>query len=181
MENKLYVIADNEVTARWLSNNKAEAAHPHLKSYTEISYRARFLKGFCEEAWQYLRGEVASELGRRGLAHKPFPIGTRVLMSADILNAKAFSSAKDKEAVPAWRDGKAGDALQLAMVKAVMKRMFEHNVVSIRSDAFKDGASWAAFARLEPVITNVLKQEFGDTLPASSIASSGVATWTRRS
>ena len=64
--------------------------------------------------------------------------------------------------MPAWRDGQAGEALQMVMVKCVEKRMFEHNVVNIRSDAFKDGASWAAFARLEPVISNVLKQEFGD-------------------
>ena len=52
--------------------------------------------------------------------------------------------------------------MQMTMVKAVEKRMFEYNVVNTRTDAFKDGASWVAFARLEPVITNVLKQEFGD-------------------
>jgi hypothetical protein len=120
------------------------------------------LKGFHDAAWQYLRGEVAAELGRRSLANKPFPLSTRVLMSPDILNAAAFTSHKDKESVPAWRDGRAGEALQLVMAKCVEERMFKHGVISIRSDAFKDGASWVAFARLEPVITNVLKQEFGD-------------------
>ena len=37
-----------------------------------------------------------------------------------------------------------------------------YNVIAVRYDAFKEGASWVAFARLEPVVSNILKQEFGD-------------------
>ena len=68
-----------------------------MKSYSEVSMRVRFIKGFSNEALNILNSEVVSERGKRGFAHKPFPLSRAVLLSADILSSGGFSSARDKD------------------------------------------------------------------------------------
>ena len=100
-------MAARDVTATWVKTNKASVKHPHLSGYSEVALRVRFLKGFEEEALSILQG-IAHELGRRGLAHKPYPISKAVLMSPENLTTDAFTTAREKEAVPAYRDGHNG-------------------------------------------------------------------------
>jgi hypothetical protein len=66
-----------------------------------------------------------------------------------------------QEMVPPWRDGNAGFALQMQMVKAVETRMFEYEHYKNRGDAFKTAAQWVAFARLKPHVISILETDFG--------------------
>jgi len=130
-------MADPPISVQWLKANKVEAVHAQMKSYSEVSLRVRFLKGFCPEALKFLLTNVASKWGEFGLASKPFPVNRSLLMSPEILTSSGFTASRDKESVPAWRDGAAGSSLQMAMVIAIDKRMFEYELHKTNSEAFK--------------------------------------------
>ena len=100
LENKIAMISAKGVTKRMLMDVKAAPAHPQMNSYQAIVMRHRFVKGF--NAIDGLN-EIASRMGREGLADKPFPLKTSVLMDPRILTSDAFAGL-EKQAVPAWRD-----------------------------------------------------------------------------
>ena len=136
-KNQATVMADPAISVQWLKANKVEAVHTQMKSYREVSLRLRFLKGFCPATLKFLLTTVASKWGELGLASKPFPVNRSLLMSPEILTSAGFTTIRDKESVPAWRDGAAGSSLQMAMVIAVDKRMFEYELYKTNSEAFR--------------------------------------------
>ena len=158
-KNRQLAVAARDVTATWVKTNKVNVKHPHLSGYSEVALRVRFLKGFEEEALSILQG-IAHKLGRRGLAHKPYPISKAVLMPPENLTANAFTTAREKEAVPPYRDGHNGQRLQLAMARAVHQRCFEHRA-DPNQEAFGSARMWVAYARLAPVVEEVLEVKFG--------------------
>ena len=116
--------------------------------------RDSFLKGFCPAALQLLLTTVA-KWGEFGLASKHFPVNRSLLMSPEILTSTSFTKSRDKESVPAWRDGAAGSSLQMAMEIAVDKRMFEYELYKTNSEAFKLWTSMFCLTRCaRMVITN---------------------------
>ena len=104
------------------------------------------------------------EMGRRGLANRPLPLARAVLMDPNVLTSAAFTSAKEKEAVPAWRDGEAGEALQAEMVRVAVARYFQHDMhknAERQVSIFATGSAWASFARLARHVEQVLESSFG--------------------
>jgi hypothetical protein len=63
--------------------------------------------------------------------------------------------------VPSWRDGAAGNLLQMQMVKVVETRMFEYEHYKSKSEAFKSASQWVSFTRLLPHVVSVLESDFG--------------------
>ena len=143
LANKLKAVSAKGVTKQFLMAKKVVLLHPQIRGYSELALRHRFIKGFSESARRALHEKLSVEMGKRGLASKPFPLSRTVLMDAAILTTDAFMTTKEKEEVPAWRDGAAGAALQLRMVTAAVERYFCFN-----GAVFNTGASWAAFGRL---------------------------------
>ena len=80
----------------WVKKGKFKTSHPNLETYAEIQLIARFLAGFSEEAISGLY-KLWSDLGAKGCASKPFPLGKGVLKHPKILNSAAFSAKKDKD------------------------------------------------------------------------------------
>ena len=149
-----------DITSQWLKTKNVKSTHPHLGSQQEIGLRVRLLKGYDKAAMEMLY-ETASARGP-----KPFPVGRSVLLSADILSPDAFTTLKEKNAVPAWRAGEAGAALHREMSKAIDKRAaYQESLSSAASrkhkDAFVTGAHLAAFARLYPHVRRGLEATFG--------------------
>ena len=159
VEGQAQAIQDKAITLVWLKTAKATAQHPHLSNYNEISLRARFLLGFGSKALTDLR-RVASNLGRLGYANRPFPLSKSVLLSSEILLATALQG-KDKDSVPAYRDGAAGEALHVEMVRCFEQRCTWPGYKASKGDAFISGAHWVAFARLWPALWRVMETEWG--------------------
>ena len=77
-----------------------------------------------------------------------------------------MSTWKEKETVPGWRDGAAGEALQLRMVDVLVKRYFDFELYKQTTPkVFASGAVWAATGRLLVHIDSLLEMEYG---PADS-------------
>ena len=124
MKNRVAAIASSSVTKRWLSQNKATLPHPQMSSYDAVSMRFRFIRGFgpAQELYKCVFGRMA-EMGH---AHGASPFPKAVLMDPAILTSAAFTSQKEQDEVPAWRDGAAGAALQLRMVSVASERYVKH-------------------------------------------------------
>jgi hypothetical protein len=105
------------------------------------------------------------EIGRRGLAGKVYPLSRAVLMDSAILTSAAFFLAKERDEVPAWRDGAAGEALQIKMVHAVQRRFFEFELYKAGSDKsaalWSSGSTWSGFSRLAFHVDALLEAELG--------------------
>ena len=138
IKNKLNAMNHKDINSKWMIANKVKCQHPHMESLQEMSLRVRFLKGFSPDALAFIRTDICSYCAEAGLSHKPFPLSRHVLLSADILTTAAFAHGKDKEGVPAYRDGEAGKELQMNMVKIVLKRLKEYSVRG-RQDVFSNG------------------------------------------
>ena len=103
-------------------------------------------------------------MGTLQITHQKFPIPVGILMDCNLLQAKAFERQADKDLVPSWRDGEAGNRLQLHMVTVLDRRYFEFELYKV-SDAkpFATAANWVHYAGLSPYIEEIfkaLKQEF---------------------
>lgn len=148
---KMSAITNKMVTKQWLNSKKVSLLHPQIKGYADLALRHRFLRGFCPEALQRLRDRIVIPMGQKGLASKPFPISRAVLMDSNILTSDAFSTLKEKEDVPSWRDGAAGRSLQLRMAETAGTRYWEydfHQASDQKASIFASGATWAGFTRL---------------------------------
>jgi hypothetical protein len=148
---KLAVITNKLVTKQWLNSKKVTLLHPQIKSYADLALRHRFLRGFSQEARQRLHEKIVLPMGEKGLANKPFPISRAVLMDPSILTSDAFTTLKEKEDVPSWRDGAAGKSLQIRMADAAGTRYWEydfHAASDQKASIFASGAMWAGFTRL---------------------------------
>ena len=163
MERKLAAVTQKKVTRQFLTQKKVALVHPQIKVYADLALRHRFLRGFCAEARQRLHEKVVVEMGRRGLASRPFPLARAVLMDPSILSSDAFTTSREKEEVPAWRDGNAGKALQQRMADYAAKRFWDydfHSANDTKSSIFSSGPNWVGFSRLahhvEAVLENVL-------------------------
>ena len=161
---KLAVITNKIVTKQWLNSKKVSLLHPQIKGYADLALRHRFLRGFSPEARQRLHDKIVLPMGERGLASKPFPISRAVLMDSGILTSDAFSTLKEKEDVPSWRDGAAGRALQLRMADAAGTRFWEydyHQASDQKASIFASGATWAGFTRLISHLESALEGALG--------------------
>lgn len=67
-------------------------------------------------------------------------------MEPALLVASAFERASDKLLVPAWRDGAAGEALQIRMAQLMGERYFDYELYKSDKNgkAFKTAADWVA-------------------------------------
>jgi len=139
----------------------AVPAHPVMNSYPAIMLRLRFLKGFCEEGIRGLHELIYERMGREGIADRPFPIPSSILMSADILTSSGFTTSGEKDKVPAWRDGALGASLQRRMADVAARRYFDHGGVRSAKALFANAAAWPAFTRLIDYIDQLFAQDFG--------------------
>jgi hypothetical protein len=144
---KITAITAKGITKQWLLAQKVGTTHPQMRSYTELALRHRFIRGFSERARCLLHSRITQEMGRRGLAHRAHPLTRSLLMDPAILCANAFHSTQEKDNVPAWRDGAAGEALQVRMAQVAADRYFKHDLWQTpEKSLFANGAAWAAFA-----------------------------------
>ena len=99
---KAQVLQDPNINKQWLEVNKVKSAHEHLASYPDISQRVRFANGFDADAYAEMQS-LASQLGKRGLAKKAFPLSKSILMSGEILTSAGFPMQRDKNTLMARR------------------------------------------------------------------------------
>ena len=160
---KVAAITSKGITKQWLLAQKVVTMHPQMRSYTELALRHRFIRGFSQAARCLIHERLTQEMGRRGLAHRAHPLSRSLLMDPAILTASAFHSTLEKENVPAWRDGAAGEALQNRMAEVAADRYFKYDLwQSSDKSLFSSGAAWAAFARLAPHVDNLFEVTFGE-------------------
>ncbi len=147
-KNKLAAIATAGVTKRFIDDNKIKISHPEMNSYQRVVQRVRAVNGFKE--WDLLHHLVVEEMGRRGLAHKPCPLTSHLLLDPSIYTSDAFVTKSERENVPAWRDGAPGKELQTAMCEVARARLFDFGGIDSTTTkaVFLNGAHWAAFARM---------------------------------
>ena len=147
-KNRLAALCTKGVTKRFLEDKRAKINHPEMSTYAKVVLRVRAVLGFHE--FHALHKEVNEEIGRKGLAHKPFPLTPALLLDPNILTSDAFTGS-EKNSVPQWRDGAAGRELQKAMVDVARRRLFEFDMASVVASggkmAFASGVHWVAFAR----------------------------------
>ena len=67
-------------------------------------------------------------------------------MEPALLVAAAFERETDKVQVPAWRDGAAGEMLQIRMAHLMGERYFDYELYKSdkQGKAFKSAADWVA-------------------------------------
>ena len=109
---------------RFIDDNKIKVEHPEMSSYQRIVRRVRAINGFKE--WPLLHKLVIDELGKRGLAHKPCPLTSGLLLDPTGICSDALGIKSERENVPQWRDGAAAVDLQKAMCEVANKRMFDY-------------------------------------------------------
>lgn len=68
------------------------------------------------------------------------------MMEPALLAASAFERETDKLQVPAWRDGAAGEALQMRMAQLMGERYFDYELYKSdkQGKAFKSATDWVA-------------------------------------
>ena len=160
LENKLAVMRPLNVKAvKELKG--AVPAHPQMNSYSAIMLRQRFLKGFSEDGIRGLHELLYERMGKEGIADKPLPIPSTILMSPDILTSTAFSTSAEKDKVPAWRDGALGTALQRRMPDVAARRYFDHGGAKSAKALFQSAMAWTSFTRLIDQIDQLFAQDFG--------------------
>ena len=123
-KNKLEAIGGKGVNKRFIEEHKVKVEHPEMNTYQRIQQRVRAVNGFKE--WDLLHKLVIDELGKRGLAHKPCPLTSGLLLDPTGFCSDAFTRKSERENIPAWRDGAAAVDLQKAMCEVAHKRMFEY-------------------------------------------------------
>jgi len=132
-----------------------------MNNYPAIMLRLRFLKGFSEDGLHGIHELLFERMGKEGIADKPFPIPSSLLMSPDILTSMGFSTSAEKGKVPAWRDGALGLAIQRRMPEVAARRYFDHGCVRSAKPLFASAAAWPAFTRLIDHIHQLFVHEFG--------------------
>lgn len=95
-----------------MAKAKVAPSHPQIDSYASLLRRAKSLSGLYAGFVDDLVSEIACGMAERGRAEQKFPISSGVLLSSDLLTSQGFSRAQDRNAVPQWRDGVAGERLQ---------------------------------------------------------------------
>jgi hypothetical protein len=159
MKNRVDAMASPTVSKRWLTENKVRPAHPQMNTYEALALRHRVVKGFAP--LKLLHKAIFCRMGSMGKAHMASPLPKSVLLDPAILTSAGFVLQKDKEDVPPWRDGAAGEALQVKMVSVAEIRYLEHNFCETGVPLFANGANWAAFARLVGPVEEVLSNLYG--------------------
>jgi len=81
-----------------------------------------------------------------GRANGKCPANPSILMEPALLVAAAFERESDKVQVPAWRDGAAGEILQIRMAQLMGERYFDYELYKSdkQGKAFKSAADWVA-------------------------------------
>lgn len=139
----------------------AKLEHPSLAHYGALALRVRFLSGFDKDALGLMRTLLFEEMGKRGMAHKKFPLHQTLLLAPDILTSQGFQRSKEKDAVPMWRDGAAGARLQADMVRAAASRYFDFKGEKSEKPLFAAAAHWTALGRLIEPIKAAFLNRFG--------------------
>ncbi|CAK0793449.1 unnamed protein product [Prorocentrum cordatum] len=158
-----------QATPAWLSKLVGSVAPTwsnKVKAIMKQECNLNWLKQNKVQALDILMADIWSELGKQGLAHKPFPITRAIWVSPEILTTAAFSTTREKEAVPPCRDGQAGEQLHIRMAQYAARRVFEFRMKHKTVDAFSSAPAWVAFARLLPFIESVLQSEYGPDMRA---------------
>ena len=153
IRNKTLCIMEAKVTKRVLDTIKTiEIIHPVLSNYQAIAKRMRFLRGFSSNALQKL-GKIWERMGYMGLTHQRFPANQGLLMDPDLLTSAAFDRVSEKEAVPPWRDGAQGHALQERMADHLSTRYFDFDYhKQADPKLFLNAKTWVAFSRIMPYV-----------------------------
>ena len=183
LANRVMVMSSSDIGVQWLKVNKVTSPHPVLKTYPDLVLRLRFTKGFSSVAFDKLVNEFASEAGRHGLASLESPLTRTLLMDANLLKSEAFIDKRQQEAVPSYRDGRAGDMLHSRMADDFIDRYFlpvrkvwgsssssdvlpgSSTISPIRfkpRDTFKTADAWVAYSRLTPFIERILQMKYGN-------------------
>ena len=163
LASRIDVIADKDITLNKLSKDmKATTTFEEMSSYAMVNQRVRFLKGFDPQALVKLNTKIFSEMGKRGIAHQKFPLNHGILMSPDLLTSNAFLRQKDQEAVPPWRDGALGSAIQNEAVDVFVKRFFNYDFyLNPMKSVFTSAAAWMAFTRIIKFVDAIMTNDFG--------------------
>ena len=150
LKNKVKTILNFTITKQWLAQNHVKVQHPQLQTYDQIYLRVRAVLGFGE--WELFHKLILEELGRNNMSHLPLPYTVGLLLDKNFYSSEAFSRKGDKDSVPLWLDGAQGKEMHKAMCEVFRRRLFDSGnlkqFTSGTKPVFKDGASWAAFARL---------------------------------
>ena len=109
---------------RFIDDNKIKVEHPEVSSCQRIVRRVRATNGFKE--WPLLHKLVIDELGKRGLARKPCPVTSGLLLDPTGICSDALGIKSERGNAPQWRDGAAAVDLQKAMCEVANKRMFDY-------------------------------------------------------
>ena len=182
--NKIEAMCTRGVTKRFLEDKKAKIMHPEMFNYLKVVMRVRAVNGFHE--FELIHQEITEEIGRRGLAHKPYPLTASLLLDPNILTSDAFAG-NEKNSVPQWRDGCAGRELQKAMVEVLRRRLFDHSMINTTTNGgkmvFANGSNWAAYARLNGPphyhMDTILEKNFDQpTRWADSVKAFHAGLWT---
>ena len=83
---------------KYMEQSKITTCHPHIKNYSDISQRHRFLKGFSQAAYHEMQ-ELDGDMGARGMAHGYYPLTKAVILDPVILTSDAFGTQREKEEV----------------------------------------------------------------------------------
>ena len=163
LASRIEAIADKDINLNKLTKDwKATTTFDEMTSYAMVNQRVRFLKGFDGQALEKLNSKIFSEMGRRGIAHQKFPLNHGILMSPDLLTSAAFARAKDQEAVPTWRDGALGVAIQNEAIDVFVKRFFDYDFyLNSSKPVFTSAAAWMSFTRIIKFVDGILINDFG--------------------
>jgi len=84
-------------------------------------------------------------------------------MDPVILDPVAFDRQCNKNEVPSWRTGNAGEVLQIGMARLLSVRYFDFEMY--KSDtagiAFRSASEWVAFGRMHPFLLLCFYDRFG--------------------
>ena len=163
LASRIDAIADKDINLNKLTKDmKATTTFEEMASYAMVNQRVRFLKGFDGQALEKLNTKIFSEMGKRGIAHQKFPLNHGILMSPDLLTSAAFPRAKDQEAVPTWRDGALGLAIQNEAVDIFVKRFFDYDFhLNPSKSVFMSASAWMSFTRIIKFVDGILTNDFG--------------------
>ena len=92
------ILVDKKMNRKYMEQSKITTCHPHVKNYSDISQRHRFLKGFSQAAYHEMQ-ELAGDMGARGMAHGYYPLTKAVILDPVILTSDAFGTQREKEEV----------------------------------------------------------------------------------
>ena len=79
----------------FIDDNKIKVEHPEMSPYQRIVQRVQAINALKE--WPLVHKLVIDELGKRGLAHKPRPLTSGLLLDSTGFFSDAFGNKPERE------------------------------------------------------------------------------------